>query len=150
MLQLLKLSNPETEELVGVKYPFMVENNDLSTIEIIASDFYSNTEIFCDYGTIEMMYCNYLEPSVKFPFIEKAMNNNLFYECPYNKKIPTTEALSIEVIYDSIDEYGETLLDNNGEIIKVKSTNCINDINSFGFLEDWFFDQKTSSFKKEG
>lgn len=149
----IKTFNPESAELVGLKYPFIVENNDLSTIEIIASDFYSNTEIFCDYGTIERMYCNYLEPSVKFPFIEKAMNNNLFYECspPYNKKIPTTEALSIEVFYDSIDEYGETLLDNNGEIIKVKSREFygINDINSFGFLEDWFFDQKTSSFKKK-
>ena len=146
--------NPETLELVGFKCPFIVENKNLKTKQIIATDFYSNTDIFCNHETNNTWFKNYLEPSVKFPFIKEAMTNenNSYYECspPYNKKISKIDALSFESYRDSIND-DEPVVNDDGDIIKIKflEFHMQSDINSLGFVENWFFDEKNSSFSKE-
>ena len=151
--------NPETLELIGYRNPFIVENINVKSKQKIVEDFYSNTEIFCDYSTSESWFKNNLEPSVKFKFIDNLYNdeNLLFYEFspPYNKQISKIDAFSYEYYRDSIgiDEEGYEYLaiDEYGNPIKIKINLLImpNDINSFGFLEDWYFDSNNSSFKKE-
>ena len=151
----IKHLNPETLEMDGVICPFIVENKNSKTNEIIANDFYSNCEIFCDYGTEESWYSNNVEPSVKFPFIKKAMTkeNNIYYEClpPYKNKISNIEALTVETYRDSISDDYEPVLNADGDVIKIKYLEPYirNDINSFGFVEDWYFNQQSSSFRKD-
>lgn len=151
----IKAINPETLEVVGFRCPFIVENKNLKTKQIIATDFYTNTDIFCNRETNDTWFNDNLEPSVKFPFIKEAMTNenNSFYECspPYNKKISNIEALSIEVFRDSISDDDEPVFDKNGEVIKIKDLEYYvqDEINSLGFIENWFFDDRTSSFSKD-
>ena len=150
----IKAINPETLQVVGFKCPFIVENKNLKTKQIIATDFYTNTDIFCNRETNDTWFKDNLEPSVKFPFINEAMTNenNSFYECspPYNKKISNIEALSTEVFIDSISDDDERVFDKNGEVIKIKYLDYYvqDEINSLGFVENWFFDERTSSFSK--
>ncbi|MDC3133407.1 hypothetical protein OA958_01050 [Bacteroidota bacterium] len=151
----IKAINPITLELVGLRCPFIVENKNLKTKQIIATDFYTNTDIFCNRETNDSWFKDNLEPSVKFPFIKEAMTNenNSFYECspPYNKKISNVEALSIEAFRDSISDDDEPVFDKNGEEIKIKFLEYYlqDEINSLGFIENWFFDDRTSSFSKD-
>ena len=151
----IKVINPVTLELVGVKCPFIVENKNLKKIKTIATDFYTNTDVFCSLETSDLWFSNNLEPSVKFPFIKEAMTNenNSFYECapPYNKKISNIEALSYETFRDSIADSTEPAVDENSNTIKIKYLEYYvqDEINSFGFLENWFFDDRASSFSKE-
>jgi len=154
----IKVVNPVTLEVVGFKCPFIVENKNLKTKQIIATDFYTNTDIFCNRETNDTWFKDNLEPSVKFPFIKEAMTNenNSFYECspPYNKKISNIEALSTEVFIDSIvvdgQGYEKPLYDKNGDVIQIKYLDYYvqDEINSLGFVENWFFDERTSSFSK--
>ena len=151
----LKAINPETLELLGYKCPFIVENKNLKINKKIATDFYSNTDIFCNYQTYDTWFNNNLEPSVKYPFIKEAMTNenNSYYECspPYNKKISKIDALSFESFRDSISDDYEPVLNNDGSVIKIKflENYLQEEINSLGFVENWFFDDKISSFSKE-
>ena len=151
----IKLINPISGLLDGIRFPFIVENKNLKTNKIIATDFYTNTDVFCNLETSNLWFSNNLEPSVKFPFIKEAMTNenNSFYECapPYNKKISNIEALSYEAFRDSIADSTEPAVDENANTIKIKYLEYYvqDEINSFGFLENWFFDDRASSFSKE-
>ncbi|MFL2579628.1 MAG: hypothetical protein ACJ0QQ_06140 [Parvicellaceae bacterium] len=151
----IKLTNPITGLLDGIRFPFIVENKNLKTNQIIATDFYTNTDVFCNNETSNLWFSNNLEPSVKFPFIKEAMTNenNSFYECapPYNKKISNIEALSYEASRDSIADSTEPAVDENANTIIIKYLEYYvqDEINSFGFLENWFFDDRASSFSKE-
>ena len=126
----------------------------LKTNQIIATDFYSNTDIFCSSDADSWFYGN-LEPSVKYPFIKEALTNenNSYYECspPYNKKISNIDALSFESFRDSIGDDGNQGTDKDGNALLAKDLNYYlpDEINSFGFVENWFFDKKNSSFGKE-
>lgn len=150
----IRAISPVTNELVGFRCPFIVENKNLKTNQIIATDFYSNTDIFCSSDADSWFYGN-LEPSVKYPFIKEALTNenNSYYECspPYNKKISNIDALSFESFRDSIGDDGNQGIDKDGNAVLAKDLNYYlpDEINSFGFVENWFFDKKNSSFGKE-
>ena len=151
--------NSETMEIVGYRNAFILENKKLKSKLKIKKDFYSNTEIFCDFSTSDSWFKNNLEPSVKYQFIKNLfeVNNGPFYDFspPYEKQISKIDALSFESYKDSIarDDNGEFFLvrDESGNGLKVKINLAVMpvDINSFGFLEDWYFDEDFSSFKKE-
>ena len=150
----IKHFNRYSRELVGFKCPFIVENKNLKTNQIIATDFYSNTDIFCSREADTWFY-DYLEPSVKYPFIKEALTNenNSYYECspPYNKKISNIDALTFESVRDSMGDDGNQVRDEDGYHLLAKDLNYYSqdEINSFGFVENWFFDKKNSSFGKE-
>lgn len=73
---------------------------------------------------------------------------------PFSEKLPNDSIKSksgINAIVNVFDDYGEYLLDNNGEYVyeKVFESYEASDIVNLDFIEDWLFDEKTLSIQKK-
>ncbi len=155
---LFKAYNPVTDEMEGYTYNFYFENKKFKKGDKILKNYQNSVIIkhLNPWEDITNFSENNIESSKRLPLAMNILSTKKTFQYfkptpPYNQPLKQNLALGNMQTFKKRDWEGEIIYNKLGEPIYYDTIekHTYQDIKSLGFLEDWFFDYKSMSFRKE-